>query len=514
MEVLCVLAEHAGQVVSRSAIIDAVWGVAFGGDESLTRAISLLRKAMPTSQGRDIIQTISKRGYSLKAEPIWGSLANPVLEPAAVDIKPYGLPLRSWLVLATSILILGLLVVGALSLIQPQKPQSQITGIVVLVKPVAAPSPDEGELLADDLTASLARFDQIKVRRFEPGRVVDTDTAYVYVVSGSLTKSPSSRRFTVQLEDYQTGNRLWSGGETYSGPADKAVSALSAELEPAVLQAAKSEVQKKPATALSAWELILLGTWVPGADREWQGPPTADSYWVWERAIEKDPNFALAHASLAQVMANFALFDPPSDTPAHAARAMKSADRALLLAPYDAGVLFQNALYYRYAGKRAEAISTLRRVIDLEPDNIMARIELDYVTGQCAADSAGAIARLEALDAALPPSSASHWVILSHMADMSLARGDYQAARNYAARSRLIVRQIWSSITLAAADAELGNTAEAAKIATEHRGQWPAFDYARFADGSLSRWCLGGDTTYARQAFLKLGGVVASKQPG
>lgn len=495
MEVLCYLCAHAGEVVARNAIIDAVWGVAYGGDESLTRAISLLRKALTD----DAIRTIPKRGYSLALEP-----------GEVTDAPQTARPRRRWWPWLAGAAVVILAVAGIALFYRPQPPVSRINGIIVLVKPLAS---DTGGVQADSLTASLARFDQIKVRRFQAGAPPDTRTAYVYVVAGALSQDGGRGRMTVQLQDYASGDTLWSGGETYdAGAPDRAVSALSAELEPAILKAAKAEVQKKPAITLSPWELILLGTWVPGADQEWQGPPTENSYWVWERAIAKDPGFALAHASLAQVMANFALFDPPSDTADHTARAAQSADRALQLAPYDAGVLFQIALYQRYAGRRSEAAATLQRVLDLEPDNVMARIELDYVDGQCSAHSEAAGARLKALDATLPPSSPARWVILSHLADMALARGDYAAARDNAARSRQIVRQVWSSITLAAADAELGDARQAAEVGNEHRKQWPALDYGRFADGNLSKWCLGGDTAKARDAFVKLGRAV-SEQP-
>lgn len=40
------LIAHDGEVVEREALIDEVWGVSYGGDERLSRAISLLRKAL------------------------------------------------------------------------------------------------------------------------------------------------------------------------------------------------------------------------------------------------------------------------------------------------------------------------------------------------------------------------------------------------------------------------------------------------------------------------------------
>ena len=72
MDVLCALAAQGGDVMSRDALIDQVWGVQFGGDESLSRAISILRKTFVSAgeSGR-YIETIAKRGYRL-VQPVSG----------------------------------------------------------------------------------------------------------------------------------------------------------------------------------------------------------------------------------------------------------------------------------------------------------------------------------------------------------------------------------------------------------------------------------------------------------
>ncbi|HAE27304.1 MAG TPA: hypothetical protein DCG58_09105, partial [Hyphomonas adhaerens] len=69
MEVLCALADRPGEVISRQELIDEVWGVEHGADESLTRAISLLRGVLNTDKDlHSVIETIPKRGYRLAAE--------------------------------------------------------------------------------------------------------------------------------------------------------------------------------------------------------------------------------------------------------------------------------------------------------------------------------------------------------------------------------------------------------------------------------------------------------------
>ena len=69
MRVLEVLVENAGQVLTRSDLIEAVWGVEYGGDERLSRAISLLRKALGDSRSKaEYIETIPRRGYRFIAK--------------------------------------------------------------------------------------------------------------------------------------------------------------------------------------------------------------------------------------------------------------------------------------------------------------------------------------------------------------------------------------------------------------------------------------------------------------
>ena len=82
MQVLAVLVENAGEVVTRESLIDQVWGVGFGGDERLSRAISLLRKSLGDTSGKPTyIQTIPRRGYKLTLDQ------NPNAEDASVGAE-------------------------------------------------------------------------------------------------------------------------------------------------------------------------------------------------------------------------------------------------------------------------------------------------------------------------------------------------------------------------------------------------------------------------------------------
>ncbi len=82
MRALKVLTDYQGEVVTRETLIDQVWGVGFGGDERLSRAISLLRKALGDVRGQhSCIQTIPRKGYKLiaKVEPAESIAENPAI---------------------------------------------------------------------------------------------------------------------------------------------------------------------------------------------------------------------------------------------------------------------------------------------------------------------------------------------------------------------------------------------------------------------------------------------------
>jgi len=79
MRLLKFLSDNPNIVHSRENLITAVWGVDFGGDERLSRAVSILRKALGEEKGKHkYIQTISRKGYRLIADI---TTDNPVAAP-------------------------------------------------------------------------------------------------------------------------------------------------------------------------------------------------------------------------------------------------------------------------------------------------------------------------------------------------------------------------------------------------------------------------------------------------
>jgi len=103
MDVLVVLAAHAGQVVLRDDLLAQVWPGAVVTDDALTRCLYELRRQLSQAGGSEhykaMFETLPKRGYRLNATvaPLAPSTEHP----------PAGRPRRRWLAAGVAVSALG-----------------------------------------------------------------------------------------------------------------------------------------------------------------------------------------------------------------------------------------------------------------------------------------------------------------------------------------------------------------------------------------------------------------------
>ena len=85
LEVLLLLAEHAGQVVDKGTLLEQVWPGVVVGDDSLTQTIVDIRRAIG-DRGRQVVSTVVGRGYRLQPTESFASLPAPALSIAVLPI--------------------------------------------------------------------------------------------------------------------------------------------------------------------------------------------------------------------------------------------------------------------------------------------------------------------------------------------------------------------------------------------------------------------------------------------
>ena len=205
------------------------------------------------------------------------------------------------------------------------KSESHVQSPIVVDKPAIAVLPfvnmsgePEQEFFVDgiteDILTELSRFRELLVISRNSvfaykGKAINVqkvakELSVQYVVEGSVRKSGSQVRITVQLIDAETDRHLWA--DRYDRELadifaiqDEVTSSIVSILPGRVAAAAQDRVQRKPPENLVAYECVLAGKLLhhrsTRADNE-------EALRMLERAIALDPGYAHAHAWKACVL--------------------------------------------------------------------------------------------------------------------------------------------------------------------------------------------------------------------
>ncbi len=239
-DVLRVLAENAGRLVSKQELYDAVWPRVTVSDDTLVQRIRELRQVLGDDERR-LIKTVSRRGYLLDATVTRTAPQDrdvPIVahEPSVAMSRgslPVGSQGRSWRVIGLTALPLAtLLVAGVMwTTMQANAPTSRQNPVAVperhlsfVVLPFQSLGADpEHEHLADgitdDLIEGLSRLGGTVIARGTAftykGKPIDIrqvgrELGVRYVLDGTVRRSGNDIRVSARLGDAATAANVWT----------------------------------------------------------------------------------------------------------------------------------------------------------------------------------------------------------------------------------------------------------------------------------------------------------------
>jgi DNA-binding winged helix-turn-helix (wHTH) protein/TolB-like protein len=393
MSVLMVLADRPGQVVSREALLSAVWPGVVVGDDSLTQVVIKLRKALGDFPEKPAyIQTISKRGYRLIAPVVRSAqVASASIAPDSTLLSARRTRRLAWIA-ATGLAALLVAAAGIwwsndeqMSDVAPAAvpiPSSEAARTArptVTIRPFEALGDDpQSALLARGITADLitdlSKLSGLWVIDVAPlGKQAAGSPADVppirYVVSGTVERVDERLRLNIYLTDAQTGKQLWS--ERFDR-AQSGLFAIQDELGPKILQILPAKVSEAELRRvaqhdtrnLEAYEYFQRGQ---SALLVRQRSDNETARGMFRRAIALDAAFARAYAGLALTYAADYRNQWVDDGPAALDRALEMAQTAYQINPDIRETYWVLAFVHMERRQHEQALQYLQTAVRLYP---------------------------------------------------------------------------------------------------------------------------------------------------
>jgi TolB-like protein/DNA-binding winged helix-turn-helix (wHTH) protein/Tfp pilus assembly protein PilF len=338
VQVLLMLIEQHGKVVTRDAIADRIWGkgVFVDVDNGINTAIRKIRQVLNDDpQNPRFVETIAGVGYRfiaplepagtpvLVVEPPLDvvSLANAqnAVGKTTEDSRTGRVGIRSvWIRIGGT--LLGLLLIagigGWIAWRHFAGQQHMVRSIAVLPLQNLSGDPSEeyfSDGVTEQLITDLAKVGSLRVisrtsvmqykgtKKDTPeiGRELNVDA----IVEGSVIRSGKRVRVTAQLVQAQNDQHLWA--ETYDHDRGDILN-LQSEVADAITQQVRTRVtatqqaRLRPAHAMNpaAYDDYLRGRFY--FDNGWTKPDSLrEAQQYFEKSIQTDPNFAPAYAGLA-----------------------------------------------------------------------------------------------------------------------------------------------------------------------------------------------------------------------
>jgi TolB-like protein/DNA-binding winged helix-turn-helix (wHTH) protein/Flp pilus assembly protein TadD len=331
MELLLLLIEQRGQLVTRDQIIERIWGkdVFLDTDNGINAAVRKIRQVLKDDPEKPrFVQTVTGRGYrfiaSISHVPFPETKNGPGLQQAttvAMVPSPASAGPAQWLrvrwdlILVSAAVLLVVVAVGYYAL-RTRVVESPQTLAVLPFKPLSSGASDEFlELgMADTLITKLSRSGRLIVRptsairkytgpdadTLAAGRALHVDS----VLEGNVQRIGDRLRVSIRLLRVRDGTSLWSDSydtrfndvfQVQDTVSERVVDALAVRLS----STEKEGLQKRYTANVQAYELYMRGSYFWNRRNE-NGITKAVSYF--EQAIAADDSYAFAHAGLAMAL--------------------------------------------------------------------------------------------------------------------------------------------------------------------------------------------------------------------
>ena len=400
-EVLLVLVEEAGHVVTKEQLLERVWPDTFVEEGSITNNISTLRKILnPHFEGGDPITTIARRGYrfsaavrlrSAGAEIALVSEAPPPVPPAAGRFTTRGLTIA-----IAALLVIAAIGTGLALRFTPALQTTTVTGIrrSIAVLPMKNLSGAEYGWLSTALTQTIAgelgaggqlrliSGENIAAMQQElappPGvglsrkqlNDIGRSLGCELILTGNYHLSERRLRVDVRLDDIASAKPIASlSVEEHEQKLLDLVAAASRELRaklgiPAALLGQSDAVRAGLSTNPSALQFYFLGI------DALKSHDFVRSRELLTQAIAEDQDFALAHSTLSTAYRIMGL-----DLRAQEA-AKRAFDLSSRLAREDQ--LLVEGAYYEVTSNWSKAIEKYQALWNFFPDNAAYGVRLMY----------------------------------------------------------------------------------------------------------------------------------------
>jgi TolB-like protein len=357
LDILCLLASARGDVVSKDEIMAKVWPGIVVEENNIQVHVSALRKALAgTTDGQAFLVTVPGRGYRFIG-------LQPGHQAAGVRLTdlPQGPPL-------------------------PDKPSIAVLPFVNLSGDAEQEYFADG--IAEDITTALARFRWFFVIARNSsftykGRATDVkqvarELGVRYVLEGSVRRSASHVRISVQLIDANAGTQIW--GDRFDrelvdifAVQDQITEQVAGAIEPELLKAEGGRAVARPPGDLSVWDLVRQGTW---HFHQLTEPTHVRALELFREAARFAPDLAEAQMWVSRAATGVAAYGWCRDPDAILRESLAAALAAVRRDEKDAYSHFALAMTQVFLGNLVEAVRAAEKAVELSPSFALAHVGL------------------------------------------------------------------------------------------------------------------------------------------